>query len=183
MKEKWKNISGYEGFYQVSDLGNVRSVGGVTNNPSGKVQTVKERVLKNRIESGTGYPRVSLWRDGKSTKVYTHALVARAFVPNPQEKPQVNHLDSDRTNNAASNLEWVTGAENLSHARDKGRMFPPPHAIGTAHHNAKLTPDAIRDIRIRASDGSPYTKVAALHGVSPSTIRMIVIGRIWNHVE
>lgn len=100
--EVWKDISGYEGFYKVSNLGRVMSL-------------KNARVLIEQ-NNGTGYMRVALSKNGVTKAIYIHRLVAMAFCENPQNKPCVNHIDYDRRNNAASNLEWCTPKENTSHS-------------------------------------------------------------------
>lgn len=100
MNENWKPIEGYETMYQVSNLGRVRSIAGL-----------RPCVLKQRYDRG-GYMRVNLAQDGRKTTHKVHRLVALAFVPIVQGKNQVNHIDADKTNNKASNLEWVTQKEN-----------------------------------------------------------------------
>lgn len=97
MKEIWKDIEGYEGCYQVSNFGNVKSLN--------YMHTGKEQILKLKTKK-SGYLQVNLCKDGK-IKTYTiHRLVAKAFVENPDNLPQVNHIDEDKTNNRFDNLEW-----------------------------------------------------------------------------
>lgn len=110
MKEIWKPVVGYEGYYEVSNLGNVRSL---------KRKGYKNGNLRQG-EKTTGYLIVVLYKDGKGTTKSVHRLVAKAFIPNPKNKPQVNHIDSNRKNNKVENLEWVTRAENAQHAYDSG---------------------------------------------------------------
>lgn len=106
MAETWKDVAGYEGLYQVSDLGRVRSL------LHGKV-----RILKF-LDNGYGYLKVELNRNGK----LVHRLVAEAFIPNPLNLPQVNHKDEDKTNNTANNLEWCTAKYNLNYGTCRVRM-------------------------------------------------------------
>lgn len=94
MEEVWKDIKGYEGHYQVSSLGRVKSV-----------KFHKERIMKMSIDSD-GYVVLHLTRNNTRKNVRVHRLVAEAFIPNYSNHPQVNHKDEDKTNNAVSNLEW-----------------------------------------------------------------------------
>ena len=97
-----KDIKGYEGLYVVSSCGKVWSY---TNN----------RFLTPRHNKKTGYDRVHLCKEGKSREFLVHRLVAEAFIPNPENKPQVNHLDENKTNNHVENLAWVTRQENVNY--------------------------------------------------------------------
>ena len=108
--EEWLNISGYEGLYQVSNLGKVRSF------KSGKWQTLKNRLTPR------GYYIVTLYKDGKATSKWVHRLVAQAFIPNPENLPQINHEDEDKLNNAASNLEWCDSKYNNNYGTKKERL-------------------------------------------------------------
>ena len=110
--EIWKDVVGYEGLYQVSNLGRVKSF-----------KYLKEKILKPSHKDN-GYLFITLCKNGVMKRYYIHRLVASAFIPNPQNKPTVNHIDCDRTNNCVENLEWNTYAENNDYAlkmmKDKG---------------------------------------------------------------
>lgn len=106
MIEIWKEIEGYEGLYEVSNLGRVKSLG---NNKSRK-----EKVLKPG-NNGRGYIQVYLHKNGQKEKLFVHRLVAQAFIPNTQNLPEVNHKDEDKTNNCVDNLEWVSSRENTNY--------------------------------------------------------------------
>lgn len=108
MQEIWKDIVGYEGLYQVSDCGNVRSLNW---NRSGKTRLLKP------FNQG-GYLRIGFRTNKRLRNYLVHVLVAQAFVPNPHNKPEVNHKDGNKINNHPSNLEWVTRKENVHHAID-----------------------------------------------------------------
>lgn len=111
MLEKWCDIDGYDGKYQVSNSGKVRSF---VNNKWGTTKT--PHLLKEQL-TGTGYPMVFLRdSDGKQHVVMVHRLVAKSFIPNPDGKPEVNHINGDKLDYSISNLEWVTGSENQKHA-------------------------------------------------------------------
>ena len=111
--EIWKPISGYEGFYEVSNLGRIRSLERIVECSDGRKRKIKDRTLKGSSYSG-GYSGVTLHKDGCAKFVNIHRIVAEAFVPNPLEKEEVNHKDENPSNNHASNLEWVTHKENLN---------------------------------------------------------------------
>jgi len=108
--EAWKKITGVEG-YEVSDCGMVRSLDRTVVHSNGKRFRRKGRILSQALVRG--YPRVRLGRDNGH---YIARLVAQAFIPNPLNKPQVNHIDGVPTNNHVSNLEWATSSENIQHS-------------------------------------------------------------------
>lgn len=113
--EEWRDIAGYEGKYQVSNLGNVKSL------------QRKERLLKPA--SNGSYLFVVLSKGGESKMHYVHRLVAQAFIPNAMNKCDVNHLNCVKTDNRAENLEWATRRENLVHAHANGLLKPPKRKI------------------------------------------------------
>jgi hypothetical protein len=113
MEEFFKDIEGYEGLYQVSNLGRVKSLGKV--NGLTKSRLKKEKILKFG-GNGKGYMMVSLWKDKKESRKLIHRLVAKAFIINKENKPYVNHLDGIKNNNNVENLKWVTASENTTHA-------------------------------------------------------------------
>jgi hypothetical protein len=117
--EEWKDIEGYEGFYQVSNLGRIRSLDRIS---GGKRYSGK--ILSGR---GNGkYVVDVLCKDGKRQTVRRHRIVAEAFIPNPHNKPEVNHLDGNKENNATNNLEWSTKKENTDHSWKQGLTKCPP---------------------------------------------------------
>lgn len=120
-EEIWKPISGYEGLYEVSSCGRVKSVERDFVDSIGRKYTVKERILKGAPCGG--YFIVTL-RDnkGKRKNPRIHRLVAEAFIPNPDNKPQVNHKDEIKTNNHVENLEWVSAKENCNYGTRNERM-------------------------------------------------------------
>ena len=123
MQEIWKDVKGYEGLYQVSNLGNVRSLNHhVMNN--GIMQLRKGKILKPNINSW-GYLGILLYKDGKSKRFQVHRLVAIAFIKNHLNKKEVNHIDGNKLNNNASNLEWCTRSENMKHSFLLGLEKPP----------------------------------------------------------
>lgn len=119
MSVKWADVIGYEGLYEVSTDGRVRTVQHVTNG-----HVIRSRELTISVYKSQRYARVRLYKNGKSKDLVVHRLVAEAFIPNPERKPQVNHIDGNKRNNSVSNLEWCTQAENNRHAIDNGLQDP-----------------------------------------------------------
>ena len=107
MEEIWKDIEGYEGYYQISNLGNVKSLARTIIRKDGITRFYKERIMDKRI-STDGYYIAKLTVKRKSKCIGIHKLVAKAFILNPDNLPEVNHKDFDRKNNRVDNLEWCT---------------------------------------------------------------------------
>ena len=151
--EEWRDVIGYDGHYQVSNLGRVKSF-----------KWNVEKILKPNLNSG--YCRVSLYQNGKLKKVLVHVLVARAFLPNPNNLPVVNHINNVHADNRVENLEWVTYSENQRHAiRIGAKKFP----HGAEHPLAKLTQeqaDEIRKIHVSAHPEFGAKALANKFGVS-----------------
>ena len=110
MTETWKAIAGYEGLYEVSNLGRVKSL-----------KYGKEKILKPGKNTG-GYLQVSLFKDGKTSNLRVHRLVAEAFIPNPKGLATINHKDEVKTNNAATNLEWMSQKDNINYGTHNKRV-------------------------------------------------------------
>ena len=111
MSEVWKDISGYEGKYQVSNTGKVRSL---DYNHTGKVRELKLKIDKY------GYACIKLFKNGCRKYITVHRLVAAAFIKNTSNSPQVNHKDGNKLNNCVQNLEWCSNKENIQHGRKMG---------------------------------------------------------------
>lgn len=124
IEEEWKDVVNYEGYYQVSNLGRIKSLDRVIVDKNG-VEMQIPSIIKKLQKSKTGYWCIELWRHNKLKYVKVHRLIADAFIPNPENKPQVNHIDSNRLNNDISNLEWCTPSENTIHAVRLGRIKSP----------------------------------------------------------
>lgn len=110
MVEEWKPVKGFEGCYEISNLGRVRSLP----RPYCKGRVLKPKKMK------IGYNSVNLSKNSVKTTLYIHRLVASHFIDNPDKKLEVNHKDGDKTNNNVDNLEWVSSSENTQHAYDTG---------------------------------------------------------------
>lgn len=121
--EIWKPVIGYETNYEVSNFGNVRSLNKRGNN--------YHHILSAHLQGNKKYLQVNLWLKNKTKKKRIHRLVAEAFIPNPNNLPEVNHIDGNRYNNHVSNLEWVTSSENKLHAFKTGLRTPSYNSLNT----------------------------------------------------
>lgn len=193
MNEEWRDIVGYEGLYQVSNLGNVKSLGKNQhfplfckgNNKGDKTLMTpvwrKERLLTN-VVAGTGYYCVGLRKNKKPKYSHVHRLVATAFIPNSENKPQVNHIDSNRLNNCVSNLEWCTQSENTLHAWKFGALkYATPK---TFVPNPKFSDEQILEmIKIKKETGCANKIIATKFGISRRCVDRIVRGEAYSWVK
>lgn len=145
MTEIWKDVVGYEGLYEVSNLGKVRSKDRVTiqnNNGTCVSAKYKGKMLKGRTDP-RGYTRVHISKNGKPEAVSVHRIVAMAFCDKPEGCDIVNHLDNDPSNNSANNLEWTTYKGNMQWAAIQGRMKPNYENLKKAQESHKKAVIAI----------------------------------------
>jgi len=164
--EEWKQIDEY---YFVSNIGNVKSVDRIVNG-----RTYRGTVIKNAI-SRNGYVRTELRFKGCDPKKYLmHRLVAEAFIPNPDNKLTVNHINGVKDDNRVCNLEWATQSENNKHSYDSG-IKKPTNQLGAKNGNARLTDLQVLEIRNIWNVGNiTKMKLASIYGVSDSHICRIV---------
>lgn len=171
MKEIWKDIKGYEGFYRVSNFGRIKSVKRLIKRSDGTTQKVREHILRSN-QSGAGYYQVVLSKNNQSKYPLVHRLVAEAFLNNPENKTQVNHKDGNKSNNNADNLEWVSCSENAIHAFS--------HNLRRVNKTYKLTPQEMKYVKNHYAFRHPEFNSNALgkrFGVSGTTIMRIVSGK------
>ena len=113
--EIWKDIKGYEGIYQISNLGNIKSLDHYIRQRNNNYKLYHGKTLKPYMTS-TGYYKIDLHNGKKRKIMLIHRLIANAFIPNPDDLPEVNHIDGNKTNNNIDNLEWCTRSDNIKHS-------------------------------------------------------------------
>lgn len=172
--ETWKPVPGYEGYYEVSDAGHVRSL-------------TRETGYRNRVYAGrlldpginhSGYPTVTLCVRGQKEHWFVHELVLTTFVGAKPAGLITRHKDGTRTNNRLANLAWGTYAENSADARQHGT-----HEVGSMRKQAKLTESAVAEMRKEAAAGKPVKDIAKKWGVAFRTAAHAISGTKWKHVE
>lgn len=175
--EKWKAIKGYKGMYEVSNLGNIRSLDRTVRGRNNVRQRIKGVVLKLKPSRNTGYIQVNLYKKGKGGTKLVHRLVCEAFHgPAPRGKEYVNHLDGDKTNNRADNLQWSSCSENNKHAFSIGLNHK-----GSTHGRSTLTETQVLLICEMLDEGSMQHKdIALMFNTNKHVIFSIHIGRSWN---
>ena len=182
-EEHWKAIPGYEGLYEASDLGRIRSLDRLTcvKKKSGNYfRKTAGRVLQQTIDSRGLYKLVMLCKEGTNVRHIVHRLIAKTFISNPLNLPEVNHKDEDKTNNAVSNLEWCDRAYNNNYGSKYNS------SRGERNQMAKLTVEKVKQIRDEVIPGDPehsMTKVAEKYGVSVTHVCGIVHRRYWGWVK
>ena len=177
VQEIWRPVPGFEGEYEVSNLGKVRSLDRIQHRSNGQSYCdfcIKGRVLKPYLTGkNDGYCTVSL----KHKNVKVHRIVARSFLQPVEGKNEVNHINGNKHDNRASNLEWVTSGENGQHALTTGLK-----RTGADVPNAKLTASDVYQIRrtyVKGDSKFGAKPLSREYGVSNTTIRRIVRNKKW----
>lgn len=177
MTERWLAIPGFEGLYEVSDLGRVRSLGRTvysltkTGAPLPRFQS--ERMLSQQI-ARHGYVLIHLYRGGKRTCRSLHSLVAEAFLGPPRDREEVCHRNGVRPDCRLTNLRYGTKQSNFADKVEHGTQIR-----GEAHYGAKLTEDAVRSLRAREITTH---QMATEYGITERHARKIAAGEMWRHV-
>lgn len=176
-EETWLDIKNYGGLYQVSNMGNIKSLSRCWKS-GGHISSHLDMLLKLKKDY-KGYLNVTLFKNGKQKTFRVHRLVGEAFIPNPENKPQINHKYGVRNDNRVSELEWVTQSENTKHAYEIG-LIPK----GEQHSLAKLNVNLVLDI-IKKYETGNYSQrdLNKEYGVSQSTINNILNKKIWKNVK
>lgn len=179
MKEQWKEIKGNREIYEVSTCGNVRT----KNREGARGRHIKGHVLAQH-DNSNGYPRCDMNIDGKQRSYLVHRLVAKLFIPNPENKPDVNHKNGNKHDNSVENLEWCTKSENEKHAWKIGLKYDTA-TKGELHGMHKLSQDDVEYIRknhVRKGGVLKTRELAKMFNVNPQTITEIVSERIWRSI-
>ena len=158
--EIWKKIEGF-GNYSVSNEGRVKN----------------DKIFLKLSYNKRGYSQVVLWNENKNKIQTIHRLVAQAFIPNPDNKPEVNHIDYNKTNNHVSNLEWATKKENEDHALQNGLKVK-----GEQNGGSKLTEIEVIEVRKLFKEGWLKKDLAQKFGITRNSISNIIKRKFWTHI-
>lgn len=169
--EVWKDIDGFESLYQVSSYGRIRSL------PRYKT---RGRVLKQCI-SKKGYLRTSIMGKPNTAYLIMHRVVAKAFIPNPNNLPEVNHKDGNKQNNHVDNLEWCTHEYNVKHSVEN-KLADYSKIAGSKNSQSKLNEIEVVKIRQMHKDGKNFTEIAKQYNVTANLIGMVCRMQNWKHV-
>ncbi len=173
--EIWKPVVGYDMLYEVSDLGRVRGAIEKTELITGK----KAGNIKRAQVNKSGYLVTLVWKNNHPQAVKVHRLIAEAFIPNPENKRTVNHINGIKTDNRLENLEWATHKENHKHARENGLY---PIKTGEDSKSAKLINQDVIEIRILKENGIRTETIAKLFDIHINTVSLITSRKVWTHI-
>lgn len=181
MKEIWKEIELYGRKYEVSNLGQVRTIYQELKRSDGVKYTIKPKILKQRLNKD-GYLSVTVGSPNKRTAIKVHRIVATAFIPNPLNKNEVNHIDFNRANNRVDNLEWVTHQENVKHSVKNNYDVIRLSRTGIKNGRSKLTDKDIIEIRKLYDNGMTRMEIAKKFNRGWTTIDHIIKKETWKHI-
>ena len=170
--EIWKEVKDYEGIYQVSNLGRIKSLSRL--NLRGF--KIKEKIIKGGIDTH-GYQMINLTKDGIRKTILVHRLVSKHYICNAFDKPDVNHKNGIKTDNRVSNLEWSTTQENVTHAYENGLC-----SSKTGAENGRALLNESQVLEIRQIKNKKISKIAIEYNVSWSCISSIINRKTWTHI-
>ncbi|HSH51306.1 MAG TPA: NUMOD4 domain-containing protein, partial [Bacteroidales bacterium] len=176
--ELWEMIKNYNNDYAISNYGRIKSWKCKGNKPNKNYLEEEGKILKTAIE-GHGYKTIGFFKKGIGKTFKIHRLVGEYFIPNPENKPELNHIDGIKTNNFYLNLEWCTAQENQIHAYKTGLQH-----LGEKHGRAKIKASDVKLIRKLYSTGDFYQyELANIFGLGQTQSGRIVRGETWKHLE
>lgn len=179
INEKWKDIPGFEGWYQASNFGKIRSKKRVVYyHGSDRKQNYPSIILIPGVTE-SGYSTITLCLFGKRHTRRVCRLIGLTFIPNPKNKPQINHKDGNKRNDAVSNLEWSSGSENQLH---RYRVLKKGAPVGELNSNSKMNSKGVIKLRKMYSTGKfTQSELGLMFGVSQSTVYDIIKNNLWRH--
>jgi len=185
-QEIWKDVKGYEGIYKISNFGRVKSLDREVA-PSNRVPYWRKGKICIQSKSNLGYMTVGFTVNNKKVNKYVHRLVAEAFIPNLENKPQVNHIDCNKENNLINNLEWCTNSENHIHASKNGLNKLHLHRVaysGEENGRSLLTKEQVLEIKQKyILYKYSAKKLAKEYNVSESCITHILNNISWKKIS
>lgn len=171
-------IKGFEGMYEVYENSDIKSIERKVLAKNGSLNPRGGKILRP-ADNGKGYKFVYLWKNNKSYRKYIHILVAEAFIPNPYNKPEVNHIDTIKSHNFISNLEWATESENMYHSYLNGI-----HKSGENHPNSKLSDiSRIEILKDYADNDLGQKSTASFYNVSNPLLSRLIKNYIATHLN
>lgn len=177
--EIWRDVAGFEGYYMISNLGRIKSLTRKITEKTGKVNILKSRIIRQCVND-QGYWRFTANKDGKRKGLLQHRLIATAFIPNPENKPFINHKNGIRSDNRIENLEWCTHQENVDHSWRTGLN----QNIGEGNSVSKLTlKDVLYIKKVYEDKWGQQSSLARMFNVTPSAIASVVKNKSWAWVE
>lgn len=174
----WKDVVGYEGLYEISSLGDIKSLKRYCKSKTG-FRVVPEKILKPKIDK-YGYLVLHISKNNVRWNITIHRLVAIAFLPNINNYPQINHKDGNKLNNVVENLEWCSASYNVQHSFDNKLNIP---IKGSKRAFSKMTEEKVIEVRYRYKNEDISLKnLSKSYNISTQTLHSIITKKTWKHV-